>query len=518
MTPQGAELIALHGEAAASEAAQHALWRAGDLSWMLHEGTTPAHRAECRRLGLMDGTAPEDWTGIGQVSIDAAIETARERGVRRFVGEIGRRFGKSHYLVVRATQKCLRKPNTRIPYAASTGKSLEEFILPIARGIIATAPPDIRPELVGGELRFHNGSRIPFQGCEDEVKADRLRGPASDEVMIDEAGFIAVLEYVIDSVFKYQLGTTDGMMLVFSSPPDTPAHYFAKLAEGARKVQAYSHATIYDGPFLTPNALVKLCNPDGDPEALPECEAATPWQREALARRVVDSIRAIVPEFSAALADRVRPIVCETPRPDWFHAYTCGDLGYVDLTVILFAYWHFGLACIVVEDEIVLERATSDIIQREVDIVEGRLWTNGLVEKPKRTLDAPPITRADMARVGETADHEWQPPRKADKEAGVNALRNDVARRKYRINPRCTTLIAHLTSGIWNKRRTDFERSEGLGHFDGVAAAVYLSRAVDRNRNPNPPVVYDGTDLHVPQELRNVARSGWAAMAAPRKR
>lgn len=513
----------MHDEALLSESMRHALWRIGDLSWLDHEGTTPEHRAACRALGLMDGTAPEDWAPRGQVQLDEAITAAFGRGARRFVGEIGRRWGKSHYLVRRAIKRCVEhmltgKTPARIPYAASTGKSLEEFIFPIARGIIATAPKDMRPELVDGELRFGDGGRIPFQGCDDKHKADNLRGAAAEEVIIDEAGFIPILPYVVDSVFKFQLGTTDGMMLLFSSPAETPAHYFVKLALNAETANTYFKATIYDGPMLTPNALARLCDPDnGGPSTLALNEQEASWQREALARRVVDKVRAIVPEFALHQQNIVR----EVEMPAYYHAYVVGDLGYVDLTVILIAYWHFELAKIVVLDEIVLERSTSDIIQREVDRMEALYFAKGCVGRPKRVIDAQPMTRADMARAGEADDHVWVPPSKIDKAGSVNALRLDVGLERYIIHPRCQTTILHLLGGIWNERRTDFERSEGLGHFDGVDAMRYLSRTIgpaERNLNPNPPASYDETGMYVAPELKNKLTGARAAFHRPRKR
>ena len=520
MTPEATDLVALIGEAPASESARHQLWRHGDLSWLDHHGTSRAHYQACRRLGLRDGTRQRDWAPRGQVQLGEQIEAAYARGIRRFVGEIGRRWGKSHKLLARAMQRCLRTPGARIPYAASTSKSVEEFIAPIAREIASTAPSDMRPELVSGEVRFPNGSRIPLQGCDDQHKADNLRGPAAHEAIVDEAAFIpaALLEYIVESVLKFQLGTTDGMMLIFSSAADTPAHYFVGLCERAQRVGAYMHATIYDGPMLTPVAIARLCAPDAlDPDSIAAGEASSAWQREALARNVVDSVRAIVPEFDVAAQSA---IVRSTPMPSHYHAYVVGDLGYIDLTVVLFAYYHFDDAVIVVEDELVLERSTSDVIQAGVDRIEALRFAQGCVDKPRRTIDAAPITRADMARAGEAADHAWQPPRKIDKEASVNALREAVRLRKIRIDPRCAVTLHHLRAGIWNRARTDFDRSEGLGHFDAIDALRYLVREVApyRNLNPHPPTRYNPNDMRVPEHLRNPMTGIQAAFDRPRKR
>lgn len=463
MTPEEAKLFL--GEARYSEETRHALWRMGNLSWMYHSGRKPAHN--------------------GQKKLDAMIEDAYARGVRRFVANIGRRFGKSHYFVLRAIQKCLRKPRTRIPYAASTGVSLMQFIIPIAREITDTAPKDIRPEIVDFQLRFPNESVIVFQGCEDMAKANRLRGPAADEAIVDEAAFISVLSYVVRSVLPYQLATTDGMMLVGSTPPETPAHPFAALAAEAQGRSAYMHATIHDSPFVTKAAAAKLCEESGGP-------LSTAWRREALAEFVVDETRAIVPEFYQNEA----AIVAEHARPAEHDRYTVSDIGFVDLSATLFATYDFPNAILYVEDEHFAERATSRDLDAAWAKVEARVWTQPLAPFAHHQVwvDAQAITRADLQQV--SGEYHRQVNTKEPEEA-VNQLRINIAKR-IRIHPRCVNLIAHLRHGIWNEQRTSFARSEGLGHFDGVAALMYLWRHVDRNHNPATPFIQSMLTHFVP--------------------
>ena len=109
---------------------------------------------------------------------------------------------------------------------------------PIFTEIIATAPPELRPELVGDEVRFKNGSRIVFAACEDRAKAERLRGPKSHKIIVDEAGFIPVLKYVVNSVLLFQLAGTGGKLLMGSSPPDSPAHPFVEFYRSAESAGA----------------------------------------------------------------------------------------------------------------------------------------------------------------------------------------------------------------------------------------------------------------------------------------
>lgn len=485
------EAIALHGEAAVSQAARHALWRVGDLTWLLHEGVAP------RNLGQ---------TRAREMVLDAEL-----RRVVAFVLEIGRRWGKSFFCIWWALTILLeielRGGRGRVPYACGTYRSLREFILPIMRTVVATAPADMRPEVVGSEVRMPGGSTIPMQGCEDNHKADALRGPAANGAVVDEAGFIPVLKYVVEDVLSFQFATTGGMMLIASSPPRSPAHPFSEFASRAKEQGAYLHATIHDAPHVREEEKDRLAASFGGVQS-------TTWRREALAERIVDAEFAIIPEFSAPGAKDA--IVLHVERPQYFDAYVIGDLGFVDHSFILFGYWHFDLAKIVIEGELARAGATSDVLHPLVRKIEGDLW--GAQEPIARLLDATPRERAEMSKAPPAKEGEAQLPavrfagvNNQEREAAINKLRTDIDRRSVIIDPRCVRLIDQLENGLWNSTRTDFERTATFGHCDGVSAAMYFVRHVDRNRNPNPAPVYDVQKQWVPPTTRKPA-SGWASI------
>ena len=444
------------GADAVSQAARHALWRRGDLSWMLHDGVDD--RAKGQR---------------------AALRLVQSGKGRRYVFNIARRWGKSHFFATQAIETCLRTPKARVPYAASTVTSLREFIVPIFAEIIDTAPPDVRPEIVKDEVRFpHNGSRIVLAACEDKLKANRLRGPKAHRAIIDEAGFIPILRYVVTSVLLYQLATTRGIMLIGSSPPETPAHEFVEFFREADVSQCAMTATIYDAPFVDRETIAELCTDSGGPDAIS-------WRREGLAEFVVDTERALVPEF----AKMESTIVVECGGAEHVDRYIVGDLGFVDLTFALFAEWNFADSMLDVVDEYVEARATTSDVQHRVDAVARERWGDAPIYR--RSIDASAIVLADLRRLQDdddpTAEHHWRMARNQDRDAAVNQLRLAIGRGRWRIHPRCEQLRAHLRNGIWNEKRTAFDRVKGYGHFDGVAAAMYLEREVDRTHNPAPP-------------------------------
>lgn len=446
------------GPAAYRRAMAAACWEAGDLSYFLHD-------VQLR-----------------------AISTCREamgRGVRRGLWNIARRVGKSRGAVTWCAEQCLAG-RVRIPYAGMTEGTVRGFIEPHLLELIADAPDHLRPESHLQDWIFPStGARIVMRGCEDRRKADRLRGPSAHFCVIDEAGFIPELPYVVRDVMLPQLLTTDGFMLLASSPPASPEHPLRTFAIEAEERGAYYHATVYDAPHLDRAAIERAMVEAGGAQS-------DTWRREFEARWVVDRNRAVFPEFE----DLEERLVGELPRPDHFDPYVVGDLGYSDLTVILFAYYHFERALIVVEDEAVLRRPTSDDIHRTVYQREQSLWPG---KTPTRAVDARGITLADLRRLQPdlTRDPEgdpaaWHAVANDELEAACNALRLSMTRQRVLIHPRCTVLRAHLRGAVWNTARTSFARvdtTDGGHHFDAAAAAIYLNRHVRVNKNPAPSLL-----------------------------
>jgi hypothetical protein len=64
------------------------------------------------------------------------------------------------------------------------------------------------------------------------------------------------------------------------------------------------------------------------------------------------------------------------------------------------------------------------------------------------------------------------------------------------VHPGCKELIGCLRSGIWNKTRTEFGHSDRFGHFDALAALMYLVRNIDRTYNPIPATYGMMGDTH----------------------
>lgn len=408
-------------------------------------------------------------------------EKAETSPGRIFVACCSRRLGKSFWLCTKGVKGALSKPRSQVRYGAPTAKMVRSIVTPHIRQILQCVPPELRPRFRSqdGLWEFPNGSELHVAGC-DNGNAERLRGTATDEALLDEAAFIDDLEYVVQDILLPQTITTGGSLTLASSPPRTPAHDFTKYCKAAEERGAYAHYTIYDAPHLTPELVAEYVAESGG-------EDTSTWQREYLAKFVVDEESAVVPEFSRYEDELVR----EWERPPFFDPYVTMDVGFHDMTVAAFGYYDFEKDMDVIEDELVFERTVSGEIDDACIVKELKLW--GASPVYMRVVDAPPIVIAELNREKRS----WVAARNDDPKAAVNALRVRIGQRRMAIDPRCTTIRAHLRHGIWNRAKTSYERSGTFGHFDGIDAAKYLVRHLDRSRNPFPQFWHGETaDTH----------------------
>lgn len=411
----------------------------------------------------------------GQMELRQAWRAATGR---KFVACIARRWGKSFWCCVESVELALRVPGAQIRYAAPTAKMVRSIIEPVMRVVLRDCPEPLRPHhsRQEGVWRYPNGSEVHVAGC-DQGGADRLRGTATHLGIVDEAGFVADVEYVVGDVLLPQTLTTGGELLVVSTPATTPAHPFQQMCADAAASGAYAHRTIFDAPHIPRRLAEEYIEERGGIES-------TAARREYLAEHVVDEEGAIVPEFT-----REEPhIVQAVERPEHYDAYVVGDLGFVDLTVWLLGYYHFDMAVWVVERELVFRNASTGDMVPALKAAERELW--GDKEPFIRIADAEPMVLREFTsgrnEQGEQHGYRVSKARNDELDAAVNGLRLATRKRGYRIHPSCKVTISHLRYGIWNRARTGFERMEGYGHFDGVAAAMYMERHVRRDRNPYP--------------------------------
>ena len=404
-----------------------------------------------------------------------------------FVINCSRQIGKSFLLSGYAIEYALKHPGAKICYLAPTAKAVKKIIIPRIKEILIDCPRDLLPDYKVNDqvYKFKNGSEIHIAGTDAE-RAENLRGQVFHLVICDEAGFMDKLDYVVSSILRPLTITVNGKIILSSTPPISPAHPFKTFADQAKTDGNYIKKTIHDNPLITDRVKELYMKEAGGAESVA-------WRREFLAEFIIDETQAVIPEASEKkLLELIKEIVPYNPgmqntqpnqifKPPFYDSYTVADLGYTDNTGILFAYYDFYKATIVVEDEALFNKPNTQIIANIVSQKENFLWGD---KKPyMRFCDGDPITISDL-----NSQHglNFSATRNDELEASVNAVRLFIQDNKIIIHPRCINLISQLQSATWDSSRKRFSRSAGHGHYDLIAALIYLVRNVRRQRNPYP--------------------------------
>lgn len=446
----------------------------------------------------------EAWRVLGDVGLEtggqrewiAALNSSPAQSAN--VWMISRQRGKSWAALLYACCVAVRTPGAIIRYAAQTGKSAKAIIEPTMAQLLETMPEEVRPtpNSERGLYEWPNGSVLVWAGTDNE-QFERLRGPRAHLILLDESAFYADLERV-ESALLPQLTTTGGRVLYLSSPPETPAHPFVARYRAAQAHGRARHATLHDNPRLGPEGVTRIARAEAERLGVTrdELEASTYWQREFLARVVTEASRAVVPAWTEA---RAASLVVEAPRPALFDAYVGADWGVrPDPKATLFA-WHSPAEGLYVEEELEARDCTISEWVGQTKAIESRLWGTsrydgtlfGLDEWVKTLREVPPFLERSMRkvaprqpylRVGDddsevllelavTHGYTVVPTRKHDKHLSVDALNQLFVSGRIRIHPRCVRLREQLFSTLWNRHRTDWERT-ARDHGDLVACFV----------------------------------------------
>lgn len=428
------------------EQAKAALWRDGDLGYVLHED---------------------------QLRVREQLVRLRKQGHRLAVVLASRRWGKDYLACTLSHEQCRQQDGSQVRYAAPTQKMVRTIVEPHMQALIADAPPDIRPahRVMDGIWQHPNGSQIHTAGT-DNGGADRLRGVSTDLAPISEAGFIDCLPYLLHDVLIPQTATTGGFLFCISSASVTPAHAFAEICARADADGTLIKRTIHDAPHIDEATREELIHIAGGPES-------TTARREYFCEFVADESMVVLPEFSRVESS----VVAEHKRPEHFVPVVVMDVGYHDLSFALFGYHDFENAVDVIEHEYVTNKTVARALDAECSKIAADLWGEERAAKALRWADAPPMVLAEMPGWTGIAKTQTDGSFKA---AAVNDVRTRLQDKTIRISLECRKLAAHCRFAVWRVPGRDLERMDGFGHFDGVDALTYFVRLVDRRTNPKP--------------------------------
>lgn len=454
------------------------LWRRGELSFLLHKGQKDLY------------------------------DLYHSSKIKKHVWLMARRFGKSHSLVILALEQCLKHPNSIVKIASPTKDQVEKNMRPLFRDILnfefGPCPEELRPEWnkQAGIYFFKNGSEIQLAGT-DKGNAEKLRGGNSHIAMVDEAGSCTDLHNLINSILLPTTLKTGGKVILASTPPSELDHEFLDFIEEAMTRGTLIKKTIEDNPMLSKETIAEAIAEVGGLES-------AACRREYFCEVVKDSKRTVLPE---ATEDLMKKIVKEWPRPPHFETYEAMDLGFNDLTVVLFGYYDFRGDKVIIEDEIVVNGAELHLkkLGEQIWKKEEELWTNimsGEVRRPILRVSDTNLVAINEIRQNTFNRVNFTSAEKDDNNSAINHLRMMLAGQKIIIHPRCTTLIRHLLNVKWDSSKKKFARSPDDGHYDAVDAIKYFVRSVMYSRNPYPANYnMDVRDLFVTNPQKHQSQS-----------
>ena len=405
-----------------------------------------------------------------------------------FVSNCSRRFGKSFWAATKCLETAISKPKSKIKFASAFSTEVEEIIIPAFRFLLEDCPQEIEPVWMASKKKyiFQNDSEIQLIGLDRNPNGPR--GQFCDLFIFEEAGFINRLDYLYSAVvipmFKGRLGAK---AIMISTPPISPIHPFRPFCEKAKKETAFSEFTIFDDPEITPEEIDTYKN---------ECLSVSDWEREYLVKFTIDINRAIIPEWKKDFEG----VLERDEFFEYYNGYIGMDLGIRDKTVALFAYYDFNHGALCILDEVVMSGAslTTDKLADAIKEKEGKNFPGKKVLRFSDNNN--PLLLQDLSLNYQLT---FSPTTKSSLESMVNKVRIWAKNGRIRVSKNCTELIGCLENAIWKENRKDFDRSAVFGHFDALAALIYLVRNVNEAYNPIPKLHKISDNTHwIPEDFK----------------
>lgn len=406
--------------------------------------------------------------------------------------EAARRFGKTNTILAFVIEQLLKNSGWICRWCFPDKNTAREVLGTEITKIHKNAPDHSKPKYstVDSFYYFKNDSKLYVRGVNHD-RGDSARGPASNIIVADEYGFWREPDYIVREALFPQLENQEGQWLIkCSTPPRELGHRYYIEREDAIRKGRFIQKTIYDNESLSQKEIDIIIEESGGVDS-------PAFQRERLCKPVADPESLVIPEWGRN--EEELTIRGAYERPGYFDCYVGGDSGVDDNTFYLFGFFDFENDCLIVEDEFFCSNETTEYIVDRAKAKEFDLWRGKDIYR--RVLDGDKQLLKDI-----TTTHKYLVtlPKKKDKIASINSLRLRIQKKQIKVHEKCKMLRHQLRVGLWkDDKHSDFERTEGLGHLDGIAALMYLNRSLNVKRNPFPLVGEARPSTHfIPNELK----------------
>lgn len=390
--------------------------------------------------------------------------------VELFVCLCARQYGKSTLGAVYALSEAIKNRDCCILVMGPDTKQVCDIFNSKMRFLIRSAPPGLIVQskthnrwYVYHDLdpRALDYTEIVLSGMNENSSSQR--GKTVHKILIEEVVDVREDDYITS--VRSDLGpalthSKDGKIIYLTTLPKQPGHPFiTETLPQARLKDAVAVFDIHTNTALTPEQFQKCLDLAGG-------EDSDDWKREYLCQVVRDQRLMCLPDFSP-------DSICSYALPHDGRNFVTIDWGGVrDKTVAILHSYDTTHGKDLFWDERVFPANTSTkTIVEELRRMEAGVRIDG------RFIDGP----QQLVSVDLIQDFKYfaRLPQKSDWEASLNTLNGRFKAGKILIHPRMKFFAVSAEQATLNKLRTDFDRTEALGHMDAIAAGMYAVRMRD---------------------------------------
>ena len=438
----------------------NALWHTGELDYKLHSGQ------------------------------QIILNTLKNTSYNQVLIFCARRWGKSFVTCTYALAYALVNPKCIVRIAAPTYDQASDIVNDIMAQLLDDCPKGlVTYKKADKRYVLHNKAQIRL-GILEKAHVDSLRGGGNANLVICEEGGSVKSDdykYAVRSVLGPQLARTRGKLIHVTTPSEEPEHYIhSEVLHKCEYNNTLFRFDIYSNPQLEQDQIDEIAELAGG-------YGSVEWEREFLCKIVRDSGRVCLPNF-----DEETMTTLQEP-PDFCEFNITIDFGGVrDKTVTLVSYYDYKIAKLIIMKEFVYNSSTptSRIIPEVESFMKEFIQLNPPDPFSYNIKWTIKHRHADAAGqllidIHKNFNVNYRLPHKDDWEASINQLNINFDAGKILVHKDCKFTIQTCKGATFNKNRTDFDRSDFLGHMDALATLMYANRMADRQSNPYPKLRND---------------------------
>ena len=408
-----------------------------------------------------------------------------------------RQIGKSYWVICFALEFLIRNPKSIVRVIAPTREKCEEIVEDNLNRIVQDVPHGIIARSASkNRWNLFNRSSLRMGALERQY-VDKNRGGNASLIIYEECGFVLGddFNYGVNSVIGPQLLRSKGHEIFVSSPSEQPDHpLHTNIAPYCRDNGTLFQYSVFESPSISDSAIIEAAERAGTIVDLDFVRRVRQRAKE-VEKLTAQDIGLMAKEDKIVLSDGFRREFCaEIIRPTsmmvipmFYEKETVTKIslphvckyqvvidwgGVRDKTVAFLMSYEFNTDKDLFIEEMVWDCNTStdeivaDLKEWDFRLGDGPIWA-----------DVPGQLQVDLQQQYSYMVHL---PQKTNWMAAINSMAARFATKKVLINPECKFLIASIKAGMFNKARTDFLRTEALGHMDALAAAMYGIRSLDK--------------------------------------